>query len=140
MRVPNRPRQYGLTFNITPLIDIIFLLIIFFLAASHLARSDASDKIDLPEATQSDESKDRPPRRLTVILDAEGNMSFAGQAIDLGEFERLLLSEKMSRGEEQFEVRIRGDQRVVYDKVEPIMLACARNGIRTVGFDVLQKQ
>ena len=41
MKIPGRSRGGSLKFNITPMIDVVFNLIIFFLVASHYARSEA---------------------------------------------------------------------------------------------------
>ena len=138
MKVPLRERRYGLTFNITPLIDIIFLLIIFFLVASHLASSEASDPVNLPEATQSDESPDRPPRRFVVTVQAEGTMKVAGNQIDLIALDQLLLAQQ-SDDDRPFEVIVRGDRDVPFSKIEPIMLTCARLGIKQVDWAVIHK-
>ncbi|MCA9048548.1 MAG: biopolymer transporter ExbD, partial [Planctomycetaceae bacterium] len=40
VRIPSKVSRSELQFNITPLIDVVFLLIIFFLVASHFARSE----------------------------------------------------------------------------------------------------
>lgn len=139
MRVPTRRREFGLAFNITPLIDIIFLLIIFFLAASHLARSDASTPVDLPEATQDDESPERPLRRLVVTVGRDGALSVAGQPIDRDKFDELVLQERLDADGQPLEVRIRGDKHVRFESIEPLMKACVSAGITEVGFATIQK-
>ena len=63
MRIPTRGRQMGLNFDITPLIDVVFQLIIFFLAATYIIRSDASEKVQLPKATQAKDLPPASPRR-----------------------------------------------------------------------------
>ncbi|MBM4074764.1 MAG: biopolymer transporter ExbD, partial [Planctomycetes bacterium] len=45
MRLPSTQIQRGLTFNITPLIDVVFLLIIFFLVASHFIRNETLEPV-----------------------------------------------------------------------------------------------
>ena len=61
MRVPTRPRQPGIRFNITPLIDIVFLLIVFFLAATHLTQNEKLEAVELPEASQNESEPDEAP-------------------------------------------------------------------------------
>jgi biopolymer transport protein ExbD len=135
MRVPTRPREHGLRFNITPLIDIIFLLIIFFLAASHLARSEVSQEMELPLAMQADD-EDKASRHLTIEIPAAGRMHVGGREVELPEVEHMILSGG-EQGRDDFEVRIRSDKRVPYSVVEPILLACARGGITKIKFAVL---
>ena len=49
MKIPSAvDRSGGLRPNLTPLIDVIFNLIIFFLATSHFARSEPTETVDLP--------------------------------------------------------------------------------------------
>ncbi len=139
MRIPTRERKRGLSFNITPLIDIVFLLIIFFLAASHLVRSELQEKVELPEATQAKDDDARVPRRLVLTVKADKTMLVAGKPIDLQHIEQMILSGQQSSDDREFEIRIRSDQRVPFSAIKPIMLACARAGVTKVGFAVLPK-
>lgn len=134
MRVPTRPRSFGLRFNLTPLIDIVFLLVIFFLAASHFARSETAEAVELPEATQS-EREDSARRRLVVTVTAEGTYRIGGRAIDLAGLERRIAGD----GRKLEEVRIRADRSVPYRLIEPILLSCAESGVHSVKFAVVRR-
>ena len=72
MRVPTQRERSGLRVNITPLIDVVFLLIIFFLVASHFIRSETREPVNLPEATQGEDEESENPRRLVVTVNREG--------------------------------------------------------------------
>lgn len=135
MKIPTRPRGQGLAFNLTPLIDIVFLLVIFFLAASHLVRSEASEAVELPTATQSDDDQKRP-QRLTVTIPASAELFVGGRVVSLVDLEHLI-GRGGAEAPGMFEVRIRADRRIPYRIVEPIMLACARSGVTRVQFAVL---
>jgi len=136
MKVPLRDRQRGLHFNITPLIDIVFLLIIFFLAASHLARSEVAQAVELPEATrQEDESE--LPKRVVITVTAEQTYFVAGNELLLPQLEDLITGAKSDAGQEPLEVQIRADRSVPFRAVEPIMLACVRVGITKINWAVL---
>ena len=67
MRITARPRSRTIKFNITPMIDVVFLLVIFFLVTAHFAQSQEVDAVDLPVATQIAEIEDSP-RRLTITV------------------------------------------------------------------------
>ena len=140
MRIPTFSRQRGLRFNLTPMIDVIFNLIIFFLAASHLARSEAVEQVELPLATTSKPEADERFQRLSITVTAELTYYVAAQPYTLPEVEQLLvtLSAGGDRGgRKPVEVRIRTDKRVPYQHIEPLMLACARQGITKIRFAVL---
>ncbi len=138
MKVPSGARTTSVSFNVTSLIDIVFLLVIFFLVASHVARTEAVEPVNLPEATQFDDQEDPTPRRLVVTIKADGTLDIAGQPVELIEIEQRIVSgHEESAG--QFEVRIRSDRDAPYEKIEPILLACARFGVSQVGFAVTPK-
>ncbi len=138
MKFPSGGRTTSVSFNVTSLIDIVFLLVIFFLVASHVARTEAVEPVNLPEATQFDDEDDPTPRRLVVTIKADGALDVAGQPAELIEVEQRIVSgNEDSAG--QFEVRIRSDRDAPYEKIEPILLACARFGVSKVGFAVTPK-
>ena len=133
MRVPSRERS-SLRFNITPLIDVVFLLIIFFLVASHIARSQAQESVDLPDAVRV--ADDAPaPNQFTVTVLADGTLSVGGTEVT---FEQLEFQLEAITGDESAppEVRIRGDRASSFKLIEPILLRCAALGISDVKFAV----
>ena len=139
MRIPTRAREHGLAFNITPLIDVVFLLIIFFLAASHLVRSESQEAVELPLASETEDDEDRTPRHLVITITADRETLVGGETVDLPGIEQMILAGRLDGGDNAFEVRIRGDKSVPYRDIEPIMLACARSGVTSIGYAVLQK-
>lgn len=137
MKVPQRERPPGIRFNITPLIDVVFLLVIFFLVTAHFAQNEQVEAVELPQASQVD-NENELPRRLIVSVDRDGNMFVKGRAVSIVEFEQLLQAETNERTAD-YEVRIRSDQLTPYSQVEPILLACLRGGVTNVGFHVIEK-
>ena len=137
MKCPVRQRTAGLKFDLTPLIDVVFLLIIFFLAASHLVRSESQLPVELPSATQGKEEINQTPRRLVITIPREGNPSVGGRTLTPVEVEQMLLvTAQGDDGPVGLEVRFRCDKAVPYERVEPLLLACARAGITHTGFNV----
>lgn len=138
MRVPTRPRQPGIRFNITPLIDIVFLLIVFFLAATHLTQNEKLEAVELPEASQNESEPDEAPRRMIITITLDEKLHLRGNEISLEELEAQLQSLDESKRHEM-EIRIRGDRRIPYRIVEPVLISCARAGISNVKFLVLNE-
>ncbi|MDZ7616670.1 MAG: biopolymer transporter ExbD [Patescibacteria group bacterium] len=139
MRVPNNLSRSNPGFNMTPMIDVVFLLIIFFLVSSHLARQEVEMELNLPDArTGQDADPAETGRRIVVNVLPEGAMVVGGRSLDteaLGE----MIAYENRRGRapgEPLEVRIRSDRQVPYRTVEPIMRACARAGVWRVTFAV----
>lgn len=135
MKTPVRARQRGLHFDLTPLIDIVFLLIIFFLAASHLAQSETAQAVELPEASRQKE-KPQLPKRIVVTINAQGELFVTGNELQLPQLETLILRTKADMGDEPLEVQIRPDRTIPYRVVEPVLLACVRAGIPKVNFHI----
>ena len=59
--------------NLTSLIDVVFLLLIFFMVSTTFERQ-AALKIDLPEASVLAEAQQDPGERLELIIDSDGRM------------------------------------------------------------------
>jgi len=137
MRIPTRPRQLGVSLRLTPLIDIVFLLVIFFLVASHVARSESQEPVELPSASRARDDVAPALERLVITITDDETLLVAGKPVGIPEIEQALAQHTAAGVEAGFEVRIRGDRRVEWRVVEPIMLACARAGITRVGYAVL---
>jgi biopolymer transport protein ExbD len=132
---PHRDSHVG--FNMTPMIDVVFLLIIFFLVASHLAKQEIQLELDLPRADSGGQTPDEERPRITVNVLADGQISLGGDAVDAGDLTRRL-SYAAERAAQDLEVRIRGDRHVPYRYIEPILLACVRSGIWNITFAVIE--
>lgn len=134
MKLPARSRS-GLAFNLTPLIDIVFNIMIFFLLTAHFTRSAESEPIDLPSATQV--SDDTPAaRRLVVTIYEDHTLHLAGQPITVDAFEAAL--DDALADTRDVQVQFRADKDVPYEVVEPLLLRCAQHGVRDVGFRVFE--
>ena len=61
--------EEDVSINLTPLIDVVFLLLIFFMVSTTFDTTSQL-KIRLPEASESESSE--PPRKLNLLIDSEG--------------------------------------------------------------------
>lgn len=138
MRLPNQRRSYGLALSITPLIDLVFLLNIFFLVATYFIRNEQVEAVDLPAASQGHDDASDIPGRLTVTISAGGQFSVSGLPISSDEFEQYLRETLAEHGPDATEVRLRADQSVPFAEVEPLLLKSAELGVTKVHFAVLQ--
>jgi biopolymer transport protein ExbD len=135
MRIPPRPRDSGVRFNITPLIDICFNLIVFFGLASLYVKKENAQTIVLPEARQYDAHDAAASRRLVITMNADRRVFVAGEPIAREGIERLL-AERIGGDPANFEVRLRADRSIPYADVKPLILACARHGVADLKFAV----
>jgi len=143
MRVPSNLARGSLGFNMTPMIDVVFLLIIFFLVSSHLARQETQLELDLPDAASGLRAREDDARRVVVNVlpeaRPEGRIQVGGDVMDADQLARLIRYEGQKAAGE-LEVRIRSDRRVPYGLIEPILLACQRADVWNVSFAVVARE
>lgn len=75
--------------ELTPLIDVVFLLLIFFMVSSTF-KDEARLAVDLPES--SAETSDQPPQSLEVVLTADGRYFINGEPLNDADAESAELS------------------------------------------------
>lgn len=139
MHVPLSNRRRRLEMNMTPMIDVVFLLIIFFLVSSHLQKQEAHAELDLPAAETGSENEQTVSRTLTVNISsvgAEYQVTFGSRIVPLPKLMTQLRSE-LRRANGKLEVRIRGDRSVPYRAIAPILASCATLDVWNVQFAVI---
>lgn len=90
--------------NLTPLIDIVLLLLVFFMLTAHFVRDEAIN-IDLPEAASAEKYDEDEVVR--VVVDKEGAVVLNGEAVDMASLEQKIAAALESRRNKA--VQIRGD-------------------------------
>jgi biopolymer transport protein ExbD len=128
MKPPVRLRETGVRFNITPLIDICFNLIVFFALASLYVRKENAQGVNLPAVRQFDANEQASARRLTITLGTDRRIFVAGEQVAPNDVERLLV-ERAGNEPQTVDVRLRADRSVPFADVKPLILACARHGL-----------
>jgi len=136
MRAPINRSQGDVSINMTPMIDVVFLLIIFFLVSSHLAKQEANVKLDLPTAkTGQDNLSDRPMVTLNIL--ADGTWSVSGQWLSRERF-RELIRERYQKENGILRVKIRIDQSQPYQKLSEALKLLAEENIGDIVFGVYE--
>ena len=139
MRIPSRATNGDVGFNMTPMIDVVFQLIIFFLLSSHLARQETQLPLPLPAADSGQAASDDEQPRLTVNVLADGTLLVANRPLAADELAQHL-SQRRTAHRDALQVRIRADRSVPYAHVEPVMLACVQAGIWDVAYAVTRRE
>ena len=104
MQFEGRRRSSGVP-NLTPLIDIVFLLLVFFMLTSHFVQEQAVN-IDLPVADSGEALSEDD--RLEVVLTPEGHLLLDDHIVALENLEAVL--RERLEGREDRLVRVRGDR------------------------------
>ncbi len=122
------------TIELTPIIDIVFLLLIFFLVATTFQQSEREMQIALPEA-ESGGPISVTLRELIVNVQADGAIIVSGRNVSEADL-RAIVSEAVEANPEQ-KVTIRADRNATYDQVVGVLDACKASGIQEPYLDTV---
>ena len=145
MKIPHRPRQRQLQMNMAPMIDVVFLLIIFFLVSSHLAKQEVQAEMNLPAAESGKQQPSTVSPKVTINVASDNgrhSVKLGALPVTMAELSSRLRQELRAKGP-NLEVRIRADRTTPYHIIEPILLACAKcdkPGIWNVKFAVVRPE
>ncbi len=118
--------------SLTSLIDVIFLLLIFFIVTTTLI--DPTKKLDLqlPEAkAASPDSKSIP---VTIELGRRGAVTLNGKAVRLDTLERRL--KELAKDNRKKSAIVRADRRLDYGQVVKVLGICRASGFLDIGIAV----
>ncbi len=117
----NKGNRSG-TLDMTPMIDIVFQLLIFFLVATKLEESERELHVVLPSASEAKPITAKP-KEVIVNIDKDGNYFADGRPQSAQELETLLnLANTNNPGKQS--VIIRADKRCTWDYVVAVMNLC----------------
>ncbi len=120
--------------NMTPMVDVVLCLLVFFMAATKLYDWDEQQfNVKLPEVAGAAPLV-AAPRDLTLAVIAPGRVEMSGKEYDLPTLTQAL-KEAKTRFEDQG-VLIRGDASRSYQDVADVLAACEAAGIRNVRLPV----
>lgn len=126
--------------NMAPMIDMVFLLLIFFMVASHLTALERIP-VPLPVADKAKVPEEARDRQLVTIRavdntgeDAEIYMNL--QVVDLETFTTAIGN--LFESDSDLQVYLRADRRVKHKHIKEIMEACAGIGIVDIIFGTFE--
>jgi biopolymer transport protein ExbD len=120
-------REEEVSITLTPLIDVVFLLLIFFMVSTTFDKTSEL-KIDLPEA--SAEPVETPPRVLEVVVNARGTYFINGQEVKGNTVDALLRVLVKTVGDERdMPVILRADATTPHQAVVRAMDAVSQLGM-----------
>ncbi len=116
------------TLSLTPLIDIVFLLLIFFLVATKFAEEERELAVMLPEASEAQPLTSQP-RELFVNIDQRGDYFVTGKVVDIAQLAQVLKRAWVNNPGHQ-SVIIRADKRCRWEPIVAAVNACNKARIR----------
>jgi len=133
-----RQNKEELSLNLTPLIDIVFLLLIFFMVSTTFTK-ESHLSINLPEA--DGETADAPKKMVEVIIDKNGQYSINGQNLITTKLITLKQAiEKVSQGDRSLPFIITADAATPHESVVRAMDAAGQLGFSRLSITSKQAQ
>ncbi len=132
-----RPRrQEEPDINLTPLIDVVFLLLIFFMVSTTF-RKEADLKVNLPESSEAVAPAER--EQLTLTIDAEGRYVVNDKPLVDTRLETLKSAISTAAGARRnLPLVIRADGNTPHQAVVKAMDAAGQLGFRQLGIATIQ--
>ena len=124
--------------NLTPVIDVVFLLLIFFLVATRFDQQERELSTVLPEEAQA-EPLSMPPREIVVNVTSDGKYIVMRKEIDESQLAQMLRQASDKNPGTQA-VLIRGDANSAWRYGVRVMGLCNRAKITDYRVAVVQKR
>ena len=135
MNIRDEEGTEDLTLNLTPMIDVVFQLLIFFMVATTFQDPERELQVELPE-TQSGEVSEEDLDELIINVMRDGQLILSGEVVD-----DTNLAQRLARAAErnpETQVTIRGDRLVHHEDVVSVMDACALAGLHSLSLGTLE--
>ncbi len=130
MRLTKRRRSTRPNMDMTPMIDIVFLLIIFFMTVTQVSKIN----MEQLELARQKGSQDQQKANITINVTAEGEYRVTGNQVSLAQIVSLVSQELSALGGDasRLKVTVRTDQRSISRHTNEVMKALSRIGVLRV--------
>ena len=128
MKLSRSRTHHTLAFNMTPMIDIVFLLIIFFMTVSQITRT-VDSPVELPRVVEG--TSESITASVTINLNEKGSVIVAGKKLSQQEVVSALQNrlQEMDNDPDRIRIQIRCDKRCLSKYVNRLV-----NRLSTMGF------
>jgi biopolymer transport protein TolR len=112
--------------NVTPLVDVMLVLLIIFMVTAPLMTSGVS--VDLPKTDAKPLNTDSQP--LTVSINSAGKIFLQDQEVDLSELVAKL--QAIAQNDQDRRIFVRGDKDLAYGRIMEVMGTITQGGFTKV--------
>ncbi len=134
MIIQTNEQELTTSIELTPIIDMVFLLLIFFLVATTFHQTEREMQIALPVASSSAPIS-AILQEFIVNVDADGKIIVAGRTVEAQEL-RSLVAQAVAVNPEQ-KVTLRGDRHTAYANIVTVLDICKEAGIEEPYLDTV---
>ena len=138
MAIKKRNRSHeGCEIDMTPMIDVVFQLIIFFIVTMKM-NQDINEDIVLADAKHGPAIEDEDPRQMVIEVDQRGWISIHGAQLSRKRLRGIMAARFKRYG--AFPVLIRGDERTKHKDIRAVMDICTSIGIWRINFAAIKEK
>jgi biopolymer transport protein ExbD len=137
MRIRDPQGEAEEPFNLVPLMDMAFNLLIFFMAATSFTQIEKDLRVQLPRTATTQSATNPPPKALIINIKQDGSTSVAGKVYARDELARLI--ESQLKADPKRAVLIRADERGIMKYFAEVALLCRRAGAGELRIGMLQE-
>ncbi|MEI6891116.1 MAG: biopolymer transporter ExbD [Pontiella sp.] len=123
MKIKGPPRD-DVSIDMSPMIDLVFLLLIFFMVASVATELEKVD-VQIPESSYA-KVPDDIKNRMMLSVDMNNQVYVGTTPVTIGKLKELVNEELNANSD--LRILIRADRRVEYKTCKEIMIACGEVG------------
>lgn len=134
MLIKVREQNSQVAIELTPIIDMVFLLLVFFLVATTFAQEERETQIALP-VSKSSGPISAMLRALVVNIDTEGGIIVGGRQVEPAAL-RTIVEEAVAANPE-LKVTLRGDRATAYENVVRVLDICKSSGVQQPYLDTV---
>ena len=136
MRIRDVQAEMEEPYNLIPLTDMVFNLLIFFMAATSFTQLEKEMGVQLPK-TAPFQTMSAPPKQLIINIKADGTTVVAGKAYDSEQLSQLVAS--TAKTDPNRAVLIRADERTIMKYFAGVATLCRRAGASELKIGLLQE-
>jgi biopolymer transport protein ExbD len=131
--MPRERQEEKTEAGIATMIDIIFLLIMFFVVTASLDKEIEDEQIELTNAPHGKPLKKKDPRGVTVNVRKNGQINVSGIVVSMGVLSDILTNQASKFGND-IPIIIRGDRDVQHGYIQKVMDAVTKTKLYRVKF------
>lgn len=137
-RIRKRCGWDELVMPVASFINIIFILVIFFIAAEAINSEMNDRQISMPSSSLSKPFSKKDPRSMTVNIRKDGTVNIGVAELTIEEM-KLELKEAVNEWGDDLPVIIRGDKDVQLSYIRDVMAAVSAAGIKKIVFNSITR-
>mgnify|MGYP002738868120 FL=1 len=139
MKFPRKTRE-PVDINLAPLIDVVFILLLFFVVTTTFTR-ETQLKVDLPEAVSGTPPEAEVKAPLEVLVGADGSFALNGKSLSNSDLSSLMEALRLeSAGDQSLPVMLSADAQAPHQAVVTAMDAASKLGFSQLRITTIEAQ